>query len=161
MPHFLAYPKRWQDYAATIVGGVFVNLVWASATVAVMTVMGIEVTPVAGEDIFGSWRQLALMWPPVGLEELLFRAPLAIPVAFGLERGLAPLVVALSMLFGWAHGGGIPHIIVQGGVGLVLSLIFLKCGGLYHRPIRGWLCSTASHGLYDSAIWLAVFFGGP
>jgi hypothetical protein len=123
--------------------------------------MGIEVTPVTGDEIFGSWRQLALIWPAVALEELLFRAPLAIPVALRLDRALAPLVVGLSMLFGWAHGGGVPHVIVQGGVGLVLSLIFLKCGGLHDRPIRGWLCSTASHGLYDSAIWLAVFFAGP
>lgn len=161
MARLLALPSSWKGYAIAVAVGVLANLVWSFASTAALWAMGIELVPVVGADLFESWSGLAVIWPLVAVEELIFRVPLAIPAALGWERLLPPSIAALSVLFGLAHGGGFPHVLVQGGAGVTLSLVFLRCGGLHRRVARGWACATASHGIFDTALWALVFLGGP
>jgi hypothetical protein len=76
------------------------------------------------------------------------------------ETLLAPMVALLSIVFGLAHGTDLWHVCAQGGAGLILSFVFLRCGGLYGHPLRGWSLSTATHALYNSALWAVVHLAG-
>ncbi len=158
MMKWRASPSGWQGYAATIATGVVATLVWSLGCTGAMWALGVDLKPVVGADLFESWSGLLIIWPVALIEELIFRVPLAIPVVLGREHFLPPLIAALSVLFGLAHGGGLPHVFIQGGAGLILSLVFLRCGGLHRHVVRGWACATASHGLFDSALWAAAFF---
>ena len=157
-PRLLRPPVRWWGYALTIAAGALLNLAWSLGAMTALLAVGSEISPVADLDFFQTWRDLAIIWPAVGVEELIFRAPLALPAALGLDRLIAPMMAALSILFGLAHGDGLPHVLIQGGGGIILSFVFLRCGGLHRHPIRGWSCATAAHGLYDSALWLVGYF---
>jgi hypothetical protein len=156
-PILLRPPARWWGYALTIAAGALTNLAWSLSAIIALQALGGEISPVADLDFFETWRDLAFLWPAVGVEELIFRAPLALPVAFGVERLVAPMMAILSVLFGFAHGASLAHVVIQGGGGLILSFVFLRCGGLHHHAIRGWVCATAAHGLYDSALWLVGY----
>jgi hypothetical protein len=157
-PRLLRPPVRWWGYALTIVAGVLVSLGWSFGAFELLVASGSDISPVRDADFFRSWRDLAVIWPAVGIEELIFRAPLALPVALELDRLIAPMMAALSILFGLSNANGFPYVIIQVGVGLILSFVFLKCGGLYQHAIRGWSCATATHGLHVSALWLVGSF---
>lgn len=163
MPRLLRPPAHWWGYVLTVGAGALLNLAWSMGAMTALLAAGGEISPVAGLDFFRTWRHLAVIWPAVGIEELIFRAPLALPAAFGLDRLIPPMMAALSILFGLAHGDSLPHVLIQGGGGLILCVVFLRCGGLHRHPIRGWSCATAAHGLYDTALWLVGYFslGGP
>jgi hypothetical protein len=79
--------------------------------------------------------------------------PLAIAVMLRRETLLAPMVAVLSIVFGLAHGTDLWHACAQGGAGVILSFVFLRCGGLYGHPLRGWSCSSVTHALYNSVLW--------
>jgi len=65
------------------------------------------------------------------LEELVFRiAPLGILAWHGAHTSTLLVTAAVSsVIFGYMHGG-LANIPVQGLSGLILSLLFLKCGGI-------------------------------
>jgi hypothetical protein len=83
MARLLALPSGWKGYAIAVAVGVLANLVWSFASTAAMWALGIELVPVVGADLFESWSGLAVIWPLVAVEELIFRVPLAIPAALG------------------------------------------------------------------------------
>ncbi len=94
------------------------------------------------------------------LEELIFRLPLAIFLKYNIQPGaLLVVAVLLSILFGLAHGGlvGVP---IQGIMGLVFCVVFLKCGGLQMKYQKAFLSSTAVHFTYNIlAFSIFLLFG--
>jgi hypothetical protein len=157
MATLLRSPARWWGFVLTIILGAMACLVWGFAIATVLAIF-MEVTPGQNLDFFTTWRHIATLWPQVGIEELVFRAPLALPLAFGLRQLVLPMTITLSILFGLAHRVDLPHLAIQGGEGVILSVVFLRCGGLHRGPFRGWACATAAHGLMDSAIGLLLYF---
>lgn len=179
MTRLLAPPLSWKGYATTIVAGTLATLAWVIGSYAALRAVGVEVTsvlsPERSQQLLHEPSGLAIIWVNVVVEEGRFRVPLALAALFGRQRLLPPAIAAFSIMFGLAHGA-FPHVLIQGGAGVVLSLVFLRCGGFHrdgiHRPefhrhigelylqlLRGWACSTASHGLWDTSLWIVAFFG--
>ena len=86
------------------------------------------------------------------LEELEFRVPLFVVGLLSIR--LVPLAFLASVIvFGCVHGD-ITNILLQGVVGLVLGVVFLKCGGLQKKPFKALASSTVVHALYNGLIWI-------
>lgn len=61
-------------------------------------------------------------------EEVTFRyAPLEISRKFNHEL-LIPIIVIASAIFGWGHGHTIDHILIQGVMGVIFSVLYIKNG---------------------------------
>jgi hypothetical protein len=72
-------------------------------------------------------------------EELAFRhAPLQIgkrlSTTFGTEV-VIPMVYISSAIFGWAHGQGAVSILIQGVMGFIFALVYLKNGYSYKSSV--------------------------
>jgi len=80
------------------------------------------------------------------IEELIFRAPLVAAVRILRRPALiAVCVVALSCMFGYMHHGKIYSVPIQGMFGLLISVMFLKCGGANGKFLKPLLCTTFAH----------------
>jgi hypothetical protein len=144
----LRSPSGWSGYVITVAVALFAKLAWAAICLGIL--LTTDSAPPAGAvdtTLPEGWDGLALIWLDAPIEELSFRMPLAIPVMLRRENLLAPMVAVLSIAFGLAHGTDLWHACAQGGGGLILSFVFLRCGGLYGHPLRGWSCSTVTHAL--------------
>lgn len=86
------------------------------------------------------------------IEEVMFRLPLAIAITYEWSvRWLFIFMVVLSVLFGISHGS-VYNIPVQGAIGLMFSILFLKCGGMEERYKKAILATTTAHFLYNGAL---------
>lgn len=87
------------------------------------------------------------------LEEILFRlVPLRIGAAFLGTKGLIAIAFVSSVVFGWAHvyeNLAIGPWLQLAGVGFILSMVYLKCGGLEKKIVKPALCALAVHGFQD------------
>lgn len=97
----------------------------------------------------------------VFMEEAVWRLLLVLPLAFIVESKARPKVLLvstllLSMIFGYIHKipGGIPSILLQGVGGLLLSVVFLKCGGLQGKYWKALGASTCVHIVFN---WIPLF----
>lgn len=84
------------------------------------------------------------------VEELMFRFPLVI---LNNNRNIQFIAIVLfSILFGLVHGD-IYNIFIQGSSGIILSIVFLKCGGSdpfnNKNVLIGLLCSTTVHATFN------------
>lgn len=94
------------------------------------------------------------------IEELIYRLPLCIFIERNASNSTIIIVsVALSFLFGHAHGGwiGVP---AQGVMGLVFCVVFLKCGGLQKKYLKAFTSATLVHFTYNFIVFsLFLQFG--
>ncbi len=124
-----------------------------------MSGLSVEITTVGN----GSLKILSISLPfivliGVMIEEYIFRL---MPLEFALNRKfnskqLSCVVLLVSTFFGYLHGG-VEHVFIQGFGGIVLSVVFLKCGGMNKNYRKAYICSTASH--YCFNMILLVFAG--
>lgn len=80
------------------------------------------------------------------IEEFAFRfIPLALTfLIFGRSRMVLVAALLSSIVFGYLHGG-YDLMFTLGFMGLMLCLVFLKCGGMNGSVIKGFLCSFLAH----------------
>lgn len=71
------------------------------------------------------------------------------------------LVVALpcSLYFGYGHGN-IFNLFVQGVTGYILSLVYIKCGGVSWNLLTGFLSSSAMHFLFNAILFMNALVAG-
>lgn len=87
-------------------------------------------------------------------EEILYRFPLFFVSSIS-PRLVIPAAIASSILFGYHHGD-LSNIAVQGVIGLILCIVFLKSGGARRDPFKGIAVSGLTHFLYNSLVWALV-----
>lgn len=96
------------------------------------------------------WMMFVML--PVGavVEEFVFRfLPIAILALFTPSVNAFLLTTALAAAaFGVMHGG-FASLLMQGTGGLLLGVLFLKCGGLHGRKIKAWLAASTAHALIN------------
>lgn len=86
-----------------------------------------------------------------GIEEILRLVPLAIFIWIFPNEPIKILIAAfvLAIIFGALHASNGPSILqsilVQGVSGIIMNIVFLKCGGLTGKPYIGILSSYAIH----------------
>lgn len=94
------------------------------------------------------------------LEEAAFRYPITIAVDLESRVGTFPLVIvsaiALSILFGYLHGG-ILFIFIQGVSGLLYSVLFLKCGGYARKALKPVATCTAAHFAWNAGFFSTIY----
>jgi len=155
--------KEAQGKAALfwILATVKVNFVYAFVALWVLISVGVIVPASPGVDDFLDIGFVALLLISLKyalFEELLFRFPLAILVWLQYSLGnLLVFALMFSILFGLAHGSP-ENILIQGVFGFMLSLLFLKCGGLQGRPFKALACTFAAHWLYNASVFLIGMF---
>jgi hypothetical protein len=76
---------------------------------------------------------------PLVLSRIIAKHPLEITLL---------IAVASSIVFGFIHGG-IVHIFVQGVLGFIWCILFLKCGGNHDNPLKALFVTWTSHALYN------------
>jgi Type II CAAX prenyl endopeptidase Rce1-like len=147
-------PSDWRGYVLTVAIALLAKLAWGAACAFALVITDQGAPPGALDTTLSDqWDGLVLIWLDAPIEELLFRMPLVVPVLLGREKLLAPMTALMSIAFGLAHGSDMWHVCTQGGGGLILSLVFLRCGGLHGHPLRGWSWSSVTHALYNSTLW--------
>lgn len=94
-------------------------------------------------------------------EEFIFRLfPLVAAVEeWGRSKKIFLIVGLASGIFGLAHGDFL-LVFVQGGLGVLLSLLFLKCGGLQKKYGKAFAVTSACHILVNSSIAVILLSGG-
>ena len=93
-------------------------------------------------------------------EEIVFRAPLSLlgPLSCRWSSQIVIwAVVLISILFGYLHGDW-TNILLQGGLGLIFSLVYLKMGGMRGRVLIPLLASSAVHFLYNGIFLVRDYF---
>ena len=111
--------------------------------------------PWDGTELVTDGAFLSFLAVSAFIEELMFRAPLMLVVGSGRYPSLvAVAAIALSCAFGYVHFGGISSIPVQGILGIMLSVMFLKFGGANRKLWKPLFCTTFAH----LATNLAIFF---
>lgn len=141
-----------------ITGSIFLKLIIAISVSMLMMWSGVEVTKVRDGDlkIFSISFPFVLLFGAM-LEEYVFRL---VPLKFVLNRNigfeeLTKVVLVVSAFFGYIHGG-IEHVFIQGLGGIVLSVVFLKCGGLNKNYRKAYICSTASHYSFNMILLISA-----
>ena len=85
------------------------------------------------------------------IEEFFFRLPLIFLCGKQPKMILLGAII-LSMIFGYAHGGW-QQIPLQGFCGMILCLVFLKCGGLHEKPGKAFLSSSFVHVAFNWSLF--------
>ena len=101
---------------------------------------------------------LGLLLPLLAaIEELFFRFPLVLFLCSDAPpRILLLLVLLLSIVFGRVHGSW-GNVLIQGVMGVVLCMVFLKCGGMQKKYGKAFLSSTFVHFTYNFVVFGLVF----
>lgn len=146
--------ERWLAEESTVLQ----SLWHASATIAVSVAYSLLVWTLFGKVVGYHFPLSAMSADQYVLiiaggfgEEVLFRVfPLAVVIGlFG--RNAAALVgtsVLASFYFGYLHAGP-TRIIVQGMLGLLLCLLYLKAGGYHKKEVRGLAFCGTVHVVYN------------
>ena len=83
------------------------------------------------------------------IEDFAFRfVPLVIAVRLKRTWVLYSIIIISSMTFGFIHGN-LLNIMYQGVAGIVLSIIFLKSGGMNKKTFKPFLICIISHTSYN------------
>lgn len=84
-------------------------------------------------------------------EEAVFRyGAITLAQAIG-EKAVVPMIVISSCIFGWIHHYNPESVLMQGGLGFILSYIYLKSNNSYFSVV-------IVHGLYNLfIIFLEIF----
>ena len=94
------------------------------------------------------------------IEEIIFRVPLVIPMMFKAGTGTVVFcAVALSSIFGILHGS-LMNIPIQGVLGFIFSLMFIKCCKERGNLGKALLTSTAIHYSYNMTLIAVAYAGG-
>ncbi len=94
------------------------------------------------------------------IEEFIFRLPLGVFCFFvHSKKIILAIACVISIFFGILHGGAI-HILCQGVFGIILSIVFLKTGGINKKIIKPLFFSTVTHFLYNGAIAIMIILNG-
>lgn len=145
---------------------VAVMLAWATFASAVLQrILGPDAydgVAVPSEDGSGFPSAVLVLALILAVEEVVRLAPLAIVVWLSKRRPL-PVMIAAALTaaaFGAVHvSNGLPLVsalAVQGVLGFVMNLVYLKCGGLHGYKFAGFTAAFTTHFLYDIVvIWLA------
>lgn len=109
----------------------------------------------------GSIPVIVLIYIPLAalFEELLFRL---IPLSLAICKSKTPemvlfAIISSSFLFGMLHGN-VFRVIIEGVVGVILSVLFLKCGAYQKKFFKATMCSTAAHYALNIFVMLSVMF---
>lgn len=150
------------NYPLAILKVVVLGIAVSLIGLGVCTVFDIELDgrPL-GLDIL-SWSFVPILVAAVFAEEVIFRLlPLWLSVSvFKMTKGRVVLVAAVaSVIFGYCHGG-IGHVLIQGLVGFLFSLVYLGAGGFKAEHPKGVFCSFAAHLTFNSIIIAAVLISG-
>ncbi len=102
-----------------------------------------------------------LLWRKLGVsplfEELIFRLGfLFVPIQIFSNSAPLPIFTAVvwsSVIFGYMHGG-FKKVPLQGVSGLILSVVFLKCGGWNGDFFIATCVSVTAHSLINGGIYL-------
>jgi hypothetical protein len=118
---------------------------------------------------FGYLFLLAWVVEVAVVEELLFRL---IPLRLAMRWRPTPSAITVTAVvaatvYAYGHGlvagvgplGSLAYIWPRGADALLLSAVFLKCGGWQRRPLKGLCFSALAHWLYDAASFTMVFWG--
>jgi membrane protease YdiL (CAAX protease family) len=95
-------------------------------------------------DSFYYFIFIACVWAPLWEEALYRYGPITIAKNIG-NQYVIPIVIMSSCLFGWAHGESHEGVLVQGVLGLILSMVYIRNNYSY-------LSSVILHSLYNLTV---------
>lgn len=87
-----------------------------------------------------------ILFPSALVEEMFFRAPLSFVVP-GLKRPFLIMLVVFgfSVAFGYVHPLRWWSVPIQGVFGLMISVMYLKFGGIRGKFVKPLLCTSVAH----------------
>jgi membrane protease YdiL (CAAX protease family) len=144
-----------------VAGCLVLEIAYAFGVFVVAYLLKIEIPPVGGEttQIF-TFSFPIILFGAAFIEEVIFRLPLAIIIEMrGSIVGVLAIALLLSAIFGFLHGG-IHHIFIQGVVGFISCILFLKCGGLQRNYFKALAATTVTHFLFNAILVGIAIIGG-
>jgi hypothetical protein len=136
-----------EDKVKNVAAGFLIHLVWVFIIITPffgwLFSVGQFETPL--KAIFFFSCILAPLW-----EELAFRV---IPITIAKEYGkqyILPVVILSSLIFGWGHGMGPISLLIQGVMGFVMAIVYIKNNYSYWS-------SVALHSMWNTYIYLITF----
>jgi len=97
----------------------------------------------------GAWvEEVIFRLGPIWVARRLFHAS---------TRSTVVVILIVSACFGYIHAGGHAWFIaIQGVLGVMLSVVFMKCGGLQGRYAKALIASTATHTVHNTIVTLII-----
>jgi membrane protease YdiL (CAAX protease family) len=126
-----------------IIFGYILSLIWISFVSYLYTVLGYEeiIEESESNDSFYYFVFISCIWAPIWEEALYRYGPITIAKTIG-NQHIMPVVIITSCLFGWGHGQCHEGVLVQGILGLILSIVYIRNNYSY-------LSSVILHSLYN------------
>lgn len=118
----------------TVITGLLYNLIWVNFISGMYVLVGLmpsgtglslyqilDTRKFLVEIFFGDiwaplWEELAFRWAPITLVKLWK------------EQALWPIIIISTGIFSWGHGHGPYSVLLQGGTGIILSIVYLRNG---------------------------------
>ncbi len=161
MADWLSREPRLLWIAITIAIMPLLYNIWCTAITGLYSWFGVLDQMIASHpnaSMQATWALWGIMIPWVLGEEVLFRFPLSFAARF-LRRwerlrnwAIIILVIGLSAAFGWVHGGWL-FVPMQGVLGAVFCLIYLKCGGFNGKFWKPLLICWIMHVVVNSHLF--------
>lgn len=155
MSVLITYLKKevlWSSLPGFLICVLLIDVIYSAALSMLLTNSNVDVgSNVVLENFVRTSSLIQVIWYFVIAalaEELMFRAPLYLPARFGFHKATVICLVVFAVAFGFAHGG-IINIAAQGVGGILLGVVFLKCGGMQQKFFKALLASTSYHALYN------------
>ena len=154
---------RGKDIYLYIIFSVGLTLVCNSAVTGIFKILNIHPTHYQINDPPIEILTVAfpfIMFLAALTEEIFFRLPLALLAKIKVpKRGILTCALVLSIIFGYCHGGSY-YIFVQGVSGVILSMLFLECGGYQGKIIKPIMVSATAHFLFNGVIAISLLIRG-
>lgn len=125
--------------------GLIVSLAWCMFAASLLVGIGINdviySTPCETTSYEPFWYTtfFTCVFAPLW-EEAAFRyGPISIAKLLG-EKAVFPVIIMVSCYFGWEHTGSPEGVLLQGGLGIIFSMVYLK---------GGYWAAVITHSLYN------------
>lgn len=142
-----------QEKIRNIIYGYFLCIVWfiiVSYFYSLIGEYGAEEEP--GES--GSFYYLVFIsciWAPIWEEAMYRYGPITVAKLLG-NQYIMPFVIMSSCIFGWGHGESHDGVFIQGVLGLIFSMVYIKNNFSY-------ISSVIVHSIYNcSLLFVDNFF---
>lgn len=126
--------------------GYSLSLIWLFFVSYLFNILGYQEIIEESEEIdsFYYYVFILLIWAPIWEEALYRYGPLTIAKNIG-NQYVMPIAIMSSCIFGWGHGDSHEGVLLQGVIGLIFSIVYIKNNFCYFS-------SVLLHSLYNTTL---------
>jgi hypothetical protein len=152
----------WRNLVKTLAMFVTVQIFYYAGLLFVYIAFGWQISPLQVEQVSYAFyfpTPLFMLWVAVK-EEVMYRLPIAVLMEMRIPYWvIIPVILFIQLYFGFKHGS-IEHILFQGVGGIMLCVLFLKCGGMQRKYGKALMSVVLAHYILKIILLLSSVYLG-